>query len=143
MILKPGKEHGQMHRKLSLGMEKVGIEDIQISHEVGSDCCTEEHGQQDGHKDKAQSTEEVEPGRRLNQHHPCSGIRHQKEVGLRVTWTGVGTRMVEGWTMRFFFLAPSDTNLMTVSVVSHHPTGAACHQWKVRPSTTLTIRDPA
>ena len=28
MILKPGDEHGQMHRKLSLCMEKVGVEDI-------------------------------------------------------------------------------------------------------------------
>ena len=96
MILEPSEEHGQMHRKLSLGMEKVGIEDIQISHEEGSGCSTEEHGQQDGHKDRAQSMEEVEPGRRLDQHHPCSGIRHQKEVGLRATGTGGGAGMVGG-----------------------------------------------
>ena len=113
-----------MHGKLSLGMKNVGIKDNWVSHEIGSDRSTEEHGQQDGHEDRAQSMEEVEPGGRLDGHHPCSRIRHQKEVGLRATGTGLGTGMVGGWTMRFLFLALADTNLMTVRVMSHHPMGA-------------------
>ena len=68
--------------------------------------------------------EEVKPGRGLDGHHPCSRIRDQKEVGLRVTGTGVGTGMVGGWTMKFLFLVLADTSLVTIHVMSHHPMGA-------------------
>ena len=68
--------------------------------------------------------EEVKPDGRFNGHHPCGWIRHQKEVGLRATGTGVGTGMVGGWTTGFLFLALANTNLVTGHVMSHHPMGA-------------------
>ena len=70
-----------------------------------------------------QSTEEVKHGGRCNGHHPGSRIRDQKEVGLRANGTRVGTGMVGGQTLGFFFLPFADINLMTVGVVSHRPTG--------------------
>ena len=53
IVLEPSKEHGQMHGELGLGLKKVGIKDNWVSHEVGHDHSTEEHGQQDSHEDGA------------------------------------------------------------------------------------------
>ena len=124
IVLEPSKKHGQMHGEPGLGLKKVGIKDNWVSHEVGRDCRTEEHGQQDSHEDRAESMEEVKPGRGLNGHHPGGGIRDQKEVGLRATGTGGGTGMVGGWTMRFLCLVLADTSLVTIHVMSHRPMGA-------------------